>query len=76
MDLQLRVKPNAQALSFLSAEQLEMLASSFSVKMATGVHPVFFGTAAPFDKTLRWQEVDVNGSPVGTIKTFNGSTWV
>ena len=49
MDLQLRLKQNAPALNYFTAEQLVDLARSFTVKLAPGVELVHFSENAPFD---------------------------
>jgi hypothetical protein len=51
------------------------LARSFTVKLDPGVELVYFGATAPFDTSKRWQPTDAYGSPVGAMKTFNGTSW-
>lgn len=75
MELQLRLKQHAPALSHFTAEQLIDLARSFTVKLDPGVALVYFGVSAPFDTSKRWQPTDAYGAPVGQMKTFNGTSW-
>ena len=75
MELQLRLKQNAPALNHFTSEQLIDLARSFTVKLDPGVELVYFGATAPFDTSKRWQPTDAYGSPVGAMKTFNGTSW-
>lgn len=75
MALALYLKPNAPALKFFTPDQLRALQNSFELKLDPGTELVHFALTAPFDKTKRWQEIDVTGAPVGMIKTFNGTLW-
>lgn len=75
MDIQLRLKQNAPALNHFTAEQLIDLARSFTIKLAPGVELVHFSENAPFDTSKRWQPTDAYGTPVGQMKTFNGTAW-
>lgn len=75
MDIQLRLKQNAPALNHFTAEQLTDLARSFTVHLAPGIELVHFSELAPFNTAKRWQPTDAYGTPVGQMKTFNGTAW-
>ncbi len=75
MELKIKVKPDAPALEFFSAGQLDALSRSFTVKLAPGDEVVHFSTHPPFDTRKRWQPLDSFGAPTGTILTFNGIDW-
>jgi len=73
--MDLTVKSRGLPSQLFSDEQLAEIARQMRVRLPDGVEPVFFGELPPFDKSLRWQEIDANGALVGQIKTFNGTTW-
>jgi hypothetical protein len=72
----LSLKKNSPGLRYFSAEELSALSGSFTVKLDPGDEIVHIGETPPNDTRKRWQELDSTGSPVGSVKTYNGSTWV
>jgi hypothetical protein len=76
MVARLKVKKNAPGLRYFSAEELSALSGSFTVDLDPGDEIVHFGQNPPSNVRKRWQEQDVNGSPVGPVKTYDGTNWV
>jgi hypothetical protein len=75
MDLKLTVKPNSPALKHFSPDVLNALASSLAVRLAPGDLIVHHGVSAPADRSKKWQLIDAYGTPVGNVKSWNGTTW-
>jgi len=74
--LRLKVRPGATKFNLDDYRTLDQLAAAFEVELPEGCDLVFFGQLPPADLKLRWQELDVTGTPVGQIKSWSGSTWV
>ncbi len=72
----LALKKNAPGLRYFTAEELSALSGSFTVLLDPGDEIVHIGQNPPADIRKRWQELDANGSPVGPLKTYDGTNWV
>lgn len=72
----LKLKKNAPGLRFFSADELSALSGSFTLELDPGDEIVHIGQNPPADVGKRWQELDSVGSPVGSVKSYDGNNWV
>lgn len=72
----LKLKKNAPGLRFFSADELSAICGSFTVELDPGDEIVHLGQNPPADTRKRWQTLDSVGSPVGPVKTYDGTNWV